>query len=107
MLDFIRDNWAQFTPDAVGERYGFLKNGGETVLVFPAILYAELEKADYSPRKTMRYLAERDIIATHCYRDGKKHYTLPKHYGKGNVRVVEFHVSAETVTGQTALPLPK
>ena len=106
VLDFIRDNRERFTSGADGERYGFLRNGGETVFVFPAILYAELEKADYSPRKTMRYLAERDIIATHCYRDGKKHYTVPKHYGKGNVRVVEFHVSTETVTAQTTLPLP-
>ena len=107
VLDFIRDNKARFVSDADGERYGFLRNGGETVFMVPAIVYAELEKAGYSPRKTMRYLAERAVIAAHfCRYDGKTRYTVPKHYGKGNVRCVEIHVSAETVTEQTALPLP-
>ena len=92
-LDFIRNNQVQFTPEAKGKRYGFLQNGGETVFVFPAILYAELEKAGYSPRKAMRYLAKRAVIVTHfCKYDGKKRYTVSKYYGNSNVRCVEFHI---------------
>lgn len=106
-LDFIRNNKDRFTADGKGEAYGFLRNGGETVFVFPAILYQELKEAGYSPRKAMRYLAQQNAIAVHSYGDkSKKCYTVVKYYEGRCARFVEFHVSAETATEQTAIPLP-
>ena len=106
-LDFIRNNKERFTADGEGEAYGFLRNGGETVFVFPAILYRELKQAGYSPRKAMRYLAEQNAIAVHTYGDKrKKCYTVVKYYEGRLSRFVEFRVSADTVTEQTAVPLP-
>ena len=56
------------------------------------MLNQALSKAGYSPRKTMKYLAERELIGTARDRNGKTVYSVTKWFGNRNARFVEFYL---------------
>ncbi len=93
IVDWVLSNKAYFGPHAVGTCLGFTSDTGNTAYIFPSMLNQALSKAGYSPRKTMKYLAERGLIAVDVdKRTGKKQYSVLKWFDNRNARFVEFRI---------------
>ena len=93
IVDWVLSNKAYFGPNAVGTCLGFTSDTGNTAYIFPSMLNQALSKAGYSPRKTMKYLAERGLIAVDVdKRTGKKQYSVLKWFDNRNARFVEFRI---------------
>lgn len=61
--DWLRMNADAFTLEAK-VRFGYIGEGGDLMHVYPTALREALEKAGFSYRKTMKYLADEAIIQT-------------------------------------------
>lgn len=88
IIDWILSNYVYFTDKANGPRYGFVEDG--IAYIFPTVLNQMLEKAGYSPRKTRKYLAEKEFVLTTTDSGGKKVYSIQKWYGGKNARYMAF-----------------
>ena len=93
IVDWVLANRSYFGANAIGTCLGFTSETGNTAYIFPSMLNQALTKAGYSPRKTMKYMAERDLIGTDTDRKtGKKQYSVIKWFGTRSTRFVEFHI---------------
>lgn len=93
IVDWVLANRSYFGANAIGTCLGFTSETGNTAYIFPSMLNQALTKAGYSPRKTMKYMAERDLIATDIDRKtGKRQYSLIKRFGTRVARFVEFYI---------------
>lgn len=92
IVDWVLSNKAYFGPNTVGTCLGFTSDTGNTAYIFPSMLNQALTKAGYSPRKTMKYLAERELISSYTERGGRKTYTVMKWFGNRSSRFVEFYI---------------
>ena len=93
IVDWVLSNKAYFGPNTVGTCLGFTSDTGNTAYIFPSMLNQALSKAGYSPRKTMKYLAEQGLIAVDVdKRTGKKQYSVLKWFDNRNARFVEFRI---------------
>lgn len=93
IVDWVLANRSYFGANAIGTCLGFTSETGNTAYIFPSMLNQALTKAGYSPRKTMKYMAEKDLIATDIDRKtGKRQYSIIKWFGTRSARFVEFHI---------------
>ena len=93
IVDWVLSNKAYFGTNAVGTCLGFTSDTGNTAYIFPSMLNQALSKAGYSPRKTMKHLAERGMIGTEYDQKGKiKQYSVRKWFGNRVSRFVEFYI---------------
>lgn len=92
VTDWVLANRAYFGSNTPGTCYGFFSGTDDNAYIFPSILNQALSKAGYSPRKTMKYLAEKNLIAAYTERGGRKTYTIMKWFGNRSSRFVEFHI---------------
>lgn len=92
VTDWVLSNKAYFGTNAVGTCLGFTSESGNTAYIFPSMLNQALNKAGYSPRKTMKYMAERELISSYTERTGKKTYTVMKWFETRSCRFVEFFI---------------
>ena len=93
VVDWVLANKAYFGQNAVGTCLGFTSDTGNTAYIFPTMLNQALAKAGYSPRKTMKYLAERGLIGTEKDRaTGKTAYSVRKWFSNRVSRFVEFYI---------------
>ena len=92
IVDWVLSNKAYFGPNTVGTCLGFTSETGNTAYIFPSTLNQALTKAGYSPRKTMKYLAEKELISSYTERGGRKTYTVMKWFGNRSSRFVEFYI---------------
>ena len=93
IVDWVLANRSYFGANAIGTCLGFTSESGNTAYIFPSMLNQALTKAGYSPRKTMKYMAEKDLIWTDTDRKtGKKQYSIIKWFGTRSARFVEFHI---------------
>ncbi len=92
IVDWVLSNKAYFGPNTVGTCLGFTSKTGNTAYIFPSMLNQALTKAGYSPRKTMKYMAEKDLISSYTERGGRKTYTVMKWFGTRSSRFVEFYI---------------
>lgn len=93
IVDWVLANRSYFGANAIGTCLGFTSESGNTAYIFPSMLNQALTKAGYSPRKTMKYMAEKDLIGTDTNRKtGKKQYSIIKWFGTRSARFVEFHI---------------
>lgn len=92
IVDWVLSNKAYFGPNTIGTCLGFTSETGNTAYIFPSMLNQALTKAGYSPRKTMKYLAERELISSYTERGGRKTYTVMKWFGNRSSRFVEFYI---------------
>lgn len=93
IVDWVLANRSYFGANAIGTCLGFTSETENTAYIFPSMLNQALTKAGYSPRKTMKYMAERDLIGTDTDRKtGKKQYSIIKWFGTRSARFVEFHI---------------
>jgi hypothetical protein len=76
----------------VGTCLGTTSEQGNIVYIFPSVLNQALTKAGYSPRKTMKYMAERGLITATTDKSGKKVYTTVRRFGDRTCRFVEFFI---------------
>lgn len=88
--EWILSNQSQFNERAI-TCYGTIDD--EKAYIFTSILNQVLRKAGYSPRKTIKYLAEQGIIATTTESNGKKVYSVVKKYAGQPSRFVEFDLA--------------
>ena len=95
IVDWILSNKAYFGSNTVGTCLGFTSDTGNTAYIYPSMLNQALSKAGYSPRKTMKYLAERGLISTDTdKRTGKRQYSVIKWFSNRSARFVEFNLGA-------------
>ena len=92
VTDWVLSNKAYFGTNAVGTCLGFTSESGNTAYIFPSMLNQALSKAGYSPRKTMKYMAEQELIASYTEQTGKKVYTVMKWFETRSCRFVEFNI---------------
>ncbi len=92
IVDWILSNKAYFGTNAVGTCLGFTSDTGNTAYIFPSMLNQALSKAGYSPRKTMKYMADNGLISSYTEKGGRKTYTVMKWFGTRSSRFVEFHI---------------
>ena len=93
VTDWVLSNKAYFGTNAVGTCLGFTSESGNTAYIFPSMLNQALNKAGYSPRKTMKYMAERELIGTEVDKStGKKVYSVRKWFETRTARFIEFHI---------------
>lgn len=92
IVDWILSNKAYFGTNAIGTCLGMMSEQGNTAFIFPSMLNQALTRAGYSPRKTMKYLADRGLIESCTDKDGKKTYSVIRRFGDRVSRFVEFHI---------------
>lgn len=92
IVDWVLSNKAYFGTNAIGTCLGMTSDTGDTVYIFPSMLNQALTKAGYSPRKTMKFLAEQGLITSYVGKDGKTEYSTPKRFGSRLCRFIEFHL---------------
>lgn len=93
VTDWVLSNKAYFGTNAVGTCLGFTSESGNTAYIFPSMLNQVLAKAGYSPRKTMKYMAEQGLIGTETDKNtGKKVYSVRKWFETRTARFIEFHI---------------
>ena len=81
--DWISTNNNYFTDTStIGQRYGCIEDG--TAFILPTILREALEKGGFSYRKTMNWLAEKQIIQV----DPRGKYQIVKKFGGRPVRMI-------------------
>lgn len=92
IVDWILSNRAQFGDKAIGTCLGFISSTQDKAYIFPSLLNQALTKAGYSPRKTMKYLADKNIIASQPKKNGGREYSITRWFDNRTSRFVEFDI---------------
>lgn len=92
VVDWVLSNKAYFGTHTVGTCLGMTSELGDVAYIFPSMLNQALTKAGYSPRKTMKYMAEKGLIAASSGTGGKKVYSVTRRFGDRVCRFVEFYI---------------
>ncbi len=92
IVDWILSNRAQFGDKAIGTCLGTLSHDGKKAYIFPSLLNQALTKAGYSPRKTLKYLADQGIITSSPKTGGGKVYSVTKWFDNRTCRFTEFDI---------------
>ena len=92
IFDWVMSNKNSFGNDVMGTCYGTIDN--DCAYIFPMILNQALSKAGYSPRKTLKYLAENGCIGVSGIGDKQKLSVTKRFEGKV-CRFVEFRLDSQ------------
>ena len=93
VVDWVLQNRLFFGEKAIGTCLGKFSESGNTVYIFPSALNQALTKAGYSPRKTLKYMADRGLIASAERKDHKgKIYQVVKRFDNRSCRFVQFSI---------------
>lgn len=93
VVDWVNSNMAFFGEKAVGTCLGTMSEGGEYAYIFPSVLNQALERAGFSARKTLKYMADNGLITSIDRNDHKgKTYTIVKWFENRSCRFVEFAI---------------
>lgn len=92
IVDWVLSNKAYFGTNVIGTCLGMTSESGNTVYIFPSQLNQALSKAGYSPRKTMKYLADNGLVTAYTEKNGKATYSVMRRFGERSCRFVEFHI---------------
>ena len=93
IVDWIISNRQYFGEKAIGTCLGTIDSDRGKVYIFPTILNNTLTKAGYSPRKTLKYLADNNIVASSPKTNGGKEYCVRKWFDGRTCRFVEFDLN--------------
>lgn len=92
IVDWVLSNRSQFGDKAIGTCLGTIGQDGRKAYIFPSLLNQALTKAGYSPRKTLKYLADQNIITARAKANGGKEYSITKWFDNRTCRFVEFDI---------------
>ena len=93
IVDWVLQNRLYFGEKAIGTCLGKFSESGNTVYIFPSALNQALTKAGYSPRKTLKYMADRDLIASSERKDHKgKTYQVTKRFDNRLCKFIQFSI---------------
>jgi hypothetical protein len=90
IVDWILSNRQYFGEKAIGTCLGTVSPDQRKVYIYPSILNQTLSKAGYSPRKTLKYLADNNIITSKKKTNGVAVYSVTKWFDNRSSRFVEF-----------------
>ena len=91
--DWVISNKAYFGEKAIGTCLGTMSESGNVAYIFPSTLNQALTKAGYSPRKTLKYMADNGLIATASEgSDSKQRYSVKRRFDGRSCRFVEFKI---------------
>ena len=90
IIDWILSNKDSFGERVYGTCLGLIQ--GSEVYIFPSMLTQALTKAGYSSRKTMKYLADKNLIGTTTSKSGGTKNSVFKWFNNRQCRFVEFHL---------------
>lgn len=90
IVDWIISNKNFFGINAMGTCLGFTDMGH--AYIFPTTLNNALAKAGYSPRKTLKYMADKGYIGTSIETGGRTVYSVRKYFDGRQCRMVDFHM---------------
>lgn len=93
IVDWIISNRQYFGEKAIGTCLGTINSDTGKVYIFPTILNNTLSKAGYSPRKTLKYLADNNIVASTPKANGGKEYCVRKWFDGRVCRFIEFDLN--------------
>ena len=96
LVDWILSNRSQFGEQEVGTCLGLFDDDQNKVYIYPSLFNQALEKAGYSPRKTLKYLAEKQFVASTSRSGGGKSYSVTKWFNGKVSRFVEFDLEKFT-----------
>ena len=89
IFDWIMSNSNYFGTNTVGTCYGTMDDN--CAYIFPMILNQALSKAGYSPRKTLKYLAENGYIET-AKNGSKERMSVTKRFDGKICRFIQFRL---------------
>lgn len=92
IVDWILSNRNQFGDKAVGTCLGTISGMEDKAYLFPSLLNQALQKAGYSPRKTLKYLGDNGIISSTLKPNGSREYCVRKWFDGRTQRMVEFDI---------------
>lgn len=90
IIDWILSNKDSFGERVYGTCLGLIQ--GPEVYIFPSMLTQALTKAGYSSRKTLKYLADKNLIGTMTSKSGGTKNSVFKWFNGRQSRFVEFHL---------------
>ena len=90
IVDWILSNRSQFGGKAIGTCLGTISSDQSKAYIFPSLLNQALTKAGYSPRKTLKYLGDKNIITSKPKKNGGKEYSITKWFDNRTSRFIEF-----------------
>lgn len=97
ITDWVISNKAYFGERAIGTCLGTMSESGNVAYIFPSTLNQALTKAGYSPRKTLKYMADKGLITV---KDGggssSKRYSVMKRFDGRVCRFIEFQIGKES-----------
>lgn len=93
IVDWILSNKNFFGINSVGTCLGYTDSGH--AYIFPSMLNQALTKAGYSPRKTLKYMADKGYITT-SQNNGKTVSSVLKYFDSKRCRMVDFHINKFT-----------
>lgn len=97
ITDWVISNKAYFGEKAIGTCLGTMSESGNVAYIFPSTLNQALTKAGYSPRKTLKYMADNGLITV---KDGggnsSKRYSIMKRFDGRVCRFIEYHIGKES-----------
>lgn len=89
IFDWIMSNSNYFGTNTVGTCYGTMDDN--CAYIFPMILNQALSKAGYSPRKTLKYLAENGYITT-IKNGNKERMSVTRRFDGKMCRFIQFRL---------------
>lgn len=90
IVDWIISNRQYFGEKAIGTCLGTMSSDQNKAYIFPSILNQTLSKAGYSPRKTLKYWADNNIVTSSQKTNGGREYCIRKWFDGRTCRFVEF-----------------
>lgn len=97
VTDWVLGNKAYFGEKAIGTCLGTFSDTGNTAYIYPSSLSQALSKAGYSPRKTLKYMAEKGLITSSARNDhGGRSYQVVRRFDGRLSKFVEFKIGKLT-----------
>jgi hypothetical protein len=99
VVDWVTANQSYFGAQAIGTCLGVMSDTGEYAYIFPSLLSQKLKQEGYSPRKTLKYMAEQGLITVNDHSGGTgKSYQVARRFRDRLCKFVEFHIGALSET---------
>lgn len=98
ITDWILSNRAYFGDDAAekGTCYGTFGEGGQVCYIYPSTLNEALKKVGFSPRKTLKYMADSGLLVLENSKAAKQRYSITRRFGGRVSRFVAFRIERES-----------